>query len=180
MKTFGKYILSLNPIAGSDKVWLPKIGKNDLVRLRENDNPVVIAHDWVSPGSYEYGAWLYSGGKIVPLQDHALAKIVNEDEDFIFELDSSSHKGLIAIEITQEPEGNEAFFVMEKRFDQDAEKVSICLYLEPYVSEQLQDQIIKAVGGDKEDVDLSVQREWITVYAEDYDQMLAHLPVELI
>lgn len=180
MSTNRKYLLSLNPICGSDKIWLPKIGQDDLCRLRENENCVVIAHDWVSPGSYEYGAWFYKGGEIVPLQDLPSTKIVNQDEEFIFELDSSSHKGLIAIEITQEPEGNEAYFVMEKRFDQENEKLSIVLYLEPYVSEQLQDEIIKAIGGDKEGVVLDIQREWTSVYADEYDRMLAEMPVELI
>lgn len=169
------YLISLNPICGSDKVWLPEIGEKDLKRLRENDNPVVITHDWFSQGSYEYGAWTLQDEKFMELQKHNEAKIVNAGGEFIFECGTMDHKGLIAIEIPR----TLPFFVMERSWDQEAMKELIRVWFEPNVNQKFKNNVVSMLKT-YPDAILEIKEDWLTIYAEDYDRMLEQLPVELI
>ncbi len=171
-----EYLLSLNPIVGSDKIWLPEIGENELVELRKNNNPVYIAHDWFSQGAYEYGLFTIMDSHITELQRHPNARIVNCGGNYIFELGTMDHKGLIAIEIPKD--FSLPVFIMNRGWDHECNKEKISLWFEPKTLDNEREKIVNMVK--TEDSVIYIHEAMISIYAEDYDRMLQQLPVQLI
>jgi len=93
-----KYIAEFNPIG--DDIWLPKIDSLILEAMNSRNEMITIGHDWFSYCSYEIGFfYLDKDGKMRELQSNENVTILNEDEDYFFELGSDDHKGLIALNI---------------------------------------------------------------------------------
>lgn len=171
----GRYLLGLNPICGDNKVWFPKIDEEDLVRLRGNDNPIVIAHDWFSHGSYEYGSFTILDDNVIPLQNHPDTRIVNSEGKFVFEQGTQDHKGLIAIETPTSVMSS--VFVAEHRFDQEEMKESVSLWFEPETSEEFKNKVVSMLQTDNTSFD--IHEDWISVFAEEYEQITTQLNVLL-
>lgn len=174
-----KYLLTLDPRGDRGMVTLPKIGEDDLKRLLENDSPIVIAHDWFSQGCYEKGVFVLRGGKAVELKTLEETKIVNENGEFIFELGSLDHKGLIAIEV---PKGMQ-YFVMKRYFEVNDEcndyKENIILYFEPESPQEYIDEVVALVSCPKTELEV-VRSQWLSLYADDYVTITETLPTKLI
>lgn len=174
--TVASYLLSLDLRTDpSEEVWLPKIGDDDLKRIEESDNPVVIANDWFCQGCYSYGAFSIKDGKIIKLQDLSSTKIINDGGEFIFEHGTRDHKGLIAIELQEKT----PFFVMLEDIDTERYTIKRDIFFEKETDQTFVDEVLSLIGDTEGGV--NIQRDqWLTLYADDYKNMLETLPVRLI
>jgi hypothetical protein len=178
--TESSYLLDLNARKNNGQddgtIWLPRIDSEAIKRISTNGNRIVIAHDWFSQGCYEYGAFAVIQNKIIELQKHPHTKIINTNEDYIFEEGSSDHKGFIAIELEKVPE---LFFVMNTYWGDDSDSSEITIWFESNVSKE---DIFKVLNLIQIEAVKSVEiiRDQITITAKDYEQMILELPVKLI
>ncbi len=104
------YLSSLNLREDDNKTWLPQINDEELKICKEENLDIVLANDWFSQGAYDYGVFSFNKyGELCRLQELSNTKILNPNENFIFEEGSMDYKGLIAIGV--EP-GTEYFIAL--------------------------------------------------------------------
>jgi len=174
----GEYLLNLDRREGipddGKKVWLPKLSVETIDSLKKSDNPFVVANDWFSQGCYEMGAWVFTGDGYAELQEE-VGTLLNEG--FAFEYDNQGHKGLVALEITKKTE----FFVMNNMFPFGEDRGDIALFFDTsFVSEAYIEKVTNYFTDKYPDSKITVKRQWLVLYADDYTNMVEQLPTLLI
>jgi len=86
-------------ISNQNSIMMPNITKEKLDAIQASNNLIAIGHKWFSQGSYKSGFYYTYNETLEELQTHPQCKIVNENEEFIFESGTLDYKGLIAIEV---------------------------------------------------------------------------------
>lgn len=166
MRSIMKYLIGLNPIAGSNKLWLPAIEASVLEQIEHNNNNIAIAHDWFSLGSYEYGLCTIVNGVVTALQEHPKCSIANPN--FIFEMGTLDHKGLIAIEI---PPTVKTFIMETGGWDEEQQKAPRRVYFLPNEDEIWKQSVIELVN--ESDVILSIiDDERFIIDVKDYRDII--------